>query len=204
MSRTRAILVAAVSVLGLAACQKSPPKTGTAAPVGVPAVDDKSPNLPSHTGMTMPSGEGDNPHAGMNMHGDMGDPGGAGDEPNPHTMGEASDPSMVVAGTIELGPAFTGQVKQGDVIYVTVKAADPKTGQVAAGAHALSVDKADVPGTWPLPFSLSAPAGTQVVVTARVDRDGDGMTRDKGDLEGFGHGTAPAKDVKVVIDTPVP
>jgi hypothetical protein len=134
----------------------------------------------------------------------MGAGGSIEDQPNPHAnMNDVIDPSNSVAGTIEPSPALAAQLKAGEVIYLMVKPVDPKTGAVPEGAQALAVDKAAAPDHWPLTFAVNAPAGTPVAVIARATPDGEAI-RHSGDLEGVVNTTAPAKDLKVVIDTPVP
>ena len=61
------------------------------------------------------------------------------------------------------------------------------------------------------PFELSSKqvmvAGTPFAgpmqITARVDKDGEAMTRKEGDVEGTARVTVPQKDVQIVLDTPV-
>jgi hypothetical protein len=42
-----------------------------------------------------------------------------------------------------------------------------------------------------------------VQITARVDRDGEAMTRSPGDIEGVLKSQIPAHGLKIVLDTPV-
>jgi hypothetical protein len=43
-----------------------------------------------------------------------------------------------------------------------------------------------------------------VVLTARVDRDGEARTKEAGDIEGRVSATIPQGGLKLVLDTPVP
>jgi hypothetical protein len=64
-------------------------------------------------------------------------------------------------------------------------------------------------GAWPMPFELTQDnvmlSGTKlqgkVVLTARVDQDGDAMTKQVGDIEGVSAPvTVPAQGVELVLD----
>jgi cytochrome c-type biogenesis protein CcmH len=138
-----------------------------------------------------------NPHAGgmANPHGQMAAP--------------AAGPGGAVEGTIKVGPGLADKVKAGDVIFLVARAVDAG-GQVQR--MPLAVDRLTMPeGGAALPFSLSGdkammpgtPLSGTIQITARLDRDGDAMTRTPGDIEGILQVTVPAKDLEIVLDKPV-
>jgi cytochrome c-type biogenesis protein CcmH len=119
------------------------------------------------------------------------------------------DPSRVIEGQIEATSELGAEIKSGDVIFLSAKPVDPKTGEVQR--MPVAVDRLDV-GQLPIKFMLSNQnvmvAGTEfsgtVQVTARVDRDQEATTRRTGDIEGIIRVTIPAKDVKLVLDKRLP
>ena len=130
---------------------------------------------------------------------------------HPPTGGEAASAPPAggdaVSGTLTVAPALKDQVKAGDTIYIVARAID------ASGAVArtpVAVDRL-VAGTFPMPFQLSAanamvagsPFAGPMQITARVDKDGEAMTREEGDVEGTVKVTVPQKDVQITLDTPV-
>jgi hypothetical protein len=204
----------------LAGCDNSPRSSssgsGQGAPSGLPQGETPSAQAPSPSG-AMPSAD---PHAGLDMGGvnpHGGDPHGGSLEENPHggdphamTGGPppSFDPKMVIDGTIDVHAKLKDKVKPGDIMFVSVKSVD------AAGTPQripIAVDRVDV-GTLPAAFSLSGKntmmPGTKfegnVMVSVRIDRDGEATTRVKGDIEGTARVTIPARGVKIVLDTPVP
>jgi hypothetical protein len=226
------VSVAALAFAGLgvgfsAGCDKgapaAPAATGSQAPSGLPAGGAGANNAPSGVA-TMPNvpgvhGDvpGGDPHAGLDMNGAGANPHGDMNMNNPHGGGMEGtmpapgelDPKTVINGTIDVAPGLAGKVKPGDVIFLSLKSVDPTTGELKRPP--LAVDRLDVQKL-PVTFELSNQklmiAGSkiegQVAVTARIDRDGDAMTRTAGDLEGVVKTTAPQKDLKVVLDTEVP
>jgi hypothetical protein len=131
-----AVLLAGALVAS-SACDKGsrPAPTGTEAPQGLPAGGSGAVNAPG-----APTGQGEppNPHAGIDMgggmqnpHGDMANPhaGGGGMEGNMPAPGPL-DPNSVIEGTIDVAPALAGKVKPGDVIFLSLKAVDPTTGEL--------------------------------------------------------------------------
>jgi cytochrome c-type biogenesis protein CcmH len=140
-------------------------------------------------------------------------PAGHPELPANHPALSGSDPAVgavqgqVVSGTIDVAPAMKDLVKPGDTIFLVARSID------ASGAvqrMPVAVDRAQV-GSFPLAFELSAKqvmvAGTPFTgpmqITARVDKDGEAMTRQPGDVEGTARVTVPAKGVQIVLDTPV-
>jgi cytochrome c-type biogenesis protein CcmH len=198
----RATLLALI-VFG-SACERNPQPSGRQAPSGLPA-----------QGGAAPAGE--NPHGGAtpaNPHGDMAANPHGGGTPNipadmPMPTPPPLDPSRVLEGTIEATPELAAEIKSGDVIFLSAKPVDPKTGEVQR--MPVAVDRIDV-GTLPMKFTLSNQnvmvAGTEfsgtVQITARVDRDQEATTRKTGDIEGFLKVEIPAKDLKLVLDKRLP
>jgi hypothetical protein len=94
------------------------------------------------------------------------------------------------------------KVKPGDSIYVIAR-------NGATGA-AIAVVRLTVPAQWPLPFTLSGSHTMQpgsglfgkVKVEARVDKDGDAMTKNPGDVVGEVAGLVevPKSDVVLSLD----
>jgi hypothetical protein len=174
MPPMRRLVIAALLVT---ACGREPPRApvaGREAPRGVPPVDP----------------------ARMAAH----PAGGAHGAP---AMGDAS---TLVEGTIELGADVAATVKAGDVIFLTARPLD------AAGApgRTMAADRVEVGAAWPLRFQLTsahrmsdAPMTGPALVVARVDRDGEAMTREPGDVEGSARVTLPATGLKIVLDTEV-
>jgi hypothetical protein len=135
--------------------------------------------------------------------------GGAGEgaiDPNATTPGDIPfDPKAVVSGVLRLDDKVKGKVASGDVIFLVARGADPS----GAPGPVLAVKKL-VASKWPLPFELDARdamvSGTKlhgkVVVTARVDKDGDALTKNPGDITGTSRALElPADKVVVTLDT---
>ena len=148
----------------------------------------------------------DNPHGGAaadNPHGGMptdGTHGGAA------AAGAPVDPTMVLAGTIDVAPALKAKVKPGDILFLKANGVGPDGDLLRPP---IAVDRAQVGAAWPIKFKLSGEndvmmAGKfegKVVVNARIDRDGDAMGGGQpGDIEGNVSATVPAKDLKIILD----
>jgi cytochrome c-type biogenesis protein CcmH len=112
-----------------------------------------------------------------------------------------------IEGTIDVAPELKDQVKAGDIVFLTARSVD------ASGAVVrmpVAVDKVTI-DKLPMAFRLTSAnvmvAGTPfagaMVVTARIDRDGEAMTRTAGDIEGTQKVQIPASGVKITLDTPV-
>jgi hypothetical protein len=106
-----------------------------------------------------------------------------------------------------VAPALKDQVKTGDVIFLSARAVDPQTGETQRTP--IAVDRIDV-SALPIKFRLTSANSMMggelkgnVLITARVDRDKEAMTRQPGDIEGTAKATVPAGDLKIVLDTPV-
>jgi hypothetical protein len=112
------------------------------------------------------------------------------------------DAKTVLSGVIKLDPKLKGKVQDGDVIFLVARQFDPSGVQ----GPPLAVRKLTA-GTFPLNFSLDSRdamiVGTKlagkVVVTARVDKDGDAMTKNPGDIIGQSKAVEPPS-AKVVVD----
>jgi hypothetical protein len=153
----------------------------------------------SHGGGDPHAGLGVDPHAGVEMPAEE-DPHGA--------MGDPNDPTKLLAGTLEIAPALAAQVKQGDVIFMVVRKADA-SGKTIGGP--IAVDRLTV-AAFPIEFRLDGSKfmmeGTRfegdVIVKARIDRDGEAKSAASGDIEGQLKTTIPKTGLKLVLDTPVP
>lgn len=174
----RRLLVFALCLAALAACDKKKPDNGLP-----PATDWQAP-APGGTAALPPSGGagvGD-PHAGVPGAPPLGTGGGVdphagipGAPPlsgaetgNPHGGGgvdvaqmglPAPDPnrpvdeSKVLAGTIDVPAAMRDKIPAGAAIFISVRTLDAATGE-GAGAP-IAVDKLVATGTWPMPWRLT-------------------------------------------------
>ncbi len=170
-------LAVSVSALALSltvgACNKAP----DAPPP--PATPPAAPAAPADPHGAMGGAQAANPHAAADPHGAMGGGAMAGGAPAP-----SGDP---FSGEVKLGDGVSADlIKPTDVIYLmarTCGADCSKPGMlVAVQRH----DNVKLPMTFKLgPESVMMP-GTPFVgpflVQARVDRDGDAMTKDANDL----------------------
>ena len=208
---------------------QAPANTPSAPGVGKVAPPPGVPNTNPHAGMAGAQG---NPHAGMagaqgdphaGMAGAQGNPHGgmAGAQGNPHggntvdveSLGlkppEADrkiDPDKYIKGTIKPTAETKVGIPKGAVIFLSVKRANPKTGE-PMGAP-LAVKRLRL-STWPVWFNLTEEdamiAGTrfegEVVVTAWADQDQDAISKSPGDVLGTAKATIPVKDLEVRLDT---
>jgi hypothetical protein len=100
---------------------------------------------------------------------------------------EAPDEKHTVSGVIVLPAANRPKVARGDVMFLAARRAGAPPGP----ASMLAVQKLSA-ADFPMPFSLSSrdamipgvPFEGLVSITVRVDKDGDAMTRRKGDVFG--------------------
>lgn len=191
-------IVLSLGGLGVAACRREvdePAVAPSAAAIGASPAALGSAAALGHGGAggAPPTSPG-SPH-GMPMAG-----GAHGGDP----MG-AVDPSKVIAGTIDIAPKLKGQAKSGETLFVVARS---WTGKATPGG-VVAVQRYTV-ASLPQPFELSGAntmiMGTkfegQVSVSVRLDRDGDAMTKNPGDLEGtVGPIEIPKQGVKLVLDT---
>ncbi|HWE26894.1 MAG TPA: hypothetical protein VHB97_02780 [Polyangia bacterium] len=121
------------------------------------------------------------------------------------TPGGQFDPKTVLAGVIKLDGKLKDKVAPGDVVFVVARRYEE--GATGPGTP-LAVQKLNV-DKFPLKFSLDSRdamlAGTtlsgKVIVTVRVDKDGDAMTKNPGDVTGQSKPVEPPhKDLVVALD----
>jgi len=113
-----------------------------------------------------------------------GDPGAGGGEVQADSP---PDEAHTIAGTIVLPPAHRGKVARGDVMFLAAR----RTGGPPGPGSMIAVQKL-VAGDFPMPFAISSrdamipgiPFEGRLSITVRVDKDGDAMTRRKGDVFG--------------------
>lgn len=114
--------------------------------------------------------------------------------------GDAANAGPSVSGVIDVDPALAKQVKAGDVIFVIARTA---AGQMAA------VQKLAAPDKFPLPFTLTGngpmamgPLSGSIKISARVDKDGDAMSKNPGDVIGEVPDlvSVPSQNVKLVLN----
>jgi hypothetical protein len=226
MSKRFAVVIAALALAGCGSSKKDserglPPADDWQAPQASPS--SSNPGADPHAGLNM--GGANDPHAGLNMGGandphaglNMGGPddphagldmGGAnaglpGAPPDPN---RTIDPSKFLRGRIEATEKTAGMVKSGAVLFISVRPVEPTTGEVMGAP--LAVDRIDI-SSLPVPFELTEAnmmvAGTQfqgdVAVIARVDSDGDAMSKSPGDIEGRVQAKIPAGDLVLKLDT---
>jgi len=113
------------------------------------------------------------------------------------------DPHQVVSGALALAPSVKEHVQPGDVIFLTARADDgTEKGPIVA------VKKLEA-GAWPQAFELDGrdamQGGTKfagkIVLTARVDKDGDPISKNAGDVLGVLRLQVPAKSATLTLDT---
>jgi hypothetical protein len=124
-----------------------------------------------------------------------------------HPPGEAEsavpEPSRMITGTIVLPAPRKRDVPKDAVVFIIARRADgPPPGMM------LAVQKHPV-GDFPMPFALSGrdamvpntPFEGVVNLTVRIDKDGDGLTRKKGDLFGQANGIkVGSQNITVSVD----
>jgi cytochrome c-type biogenesis protein CcmH len=118
------------------------------------------------------------------------------------TVPSPPDPKQTIAGTIVLPAARRAEVKKGDTMFLIARRSDGPGGLLA-------VQRLQA-GDFPMPFTLSSrdamvpgtPLDGTVSITVRVDKDGDPITRRKGDVFGQASGIkVGSQDVQVSLDT---
>lgn len=107
-----------------------------------------------------------------------------------------------LAGELVLAPELAGKVQAGDTIFIMAR--NGATGGIIAVAKLAAADK------FPMPFKLTGanvmmPGASlmgQVRLMARVDKDGDAMSKNPGDIVGEMPElvTIPASAVRLVLD----
>lgn len=124
--------------------------------------------------------------------------------PPPRGEAAAGGADASLRGTIEVAPELASQVPRGGVVFVIARPAG------ASGGPPLAVLRISSP-SFPLPFELGPqnammPGTTisgQMDLSARLDRDGDALTRDAGDLSGALSGPifAGSSGIRLVLDS---
>src|ERR1035438_7411656 len=122
-------------------------------------------------------------------------PGGA------EAMPEVLDEKQTIGGTIVLPAAYRARVARGDVMFLAAR----RDGGPPGPGSMLAVQKLSAED-FPMRFSISSrdamipgiPFEGKMSITVRVDKDGDAMTRRKGDLFGQADGVKVGSQ-KVVI-----
>lgn len=216
--RGACVFVAALA-LSASACNQKKETPASAAATGMPPLDEpgaaapptdhpvhapSDPNAPGLPAGHPPLGgaTGSDPHAGVTG------PAQGGAAPSPfagETPGGDFDPKTVIAGVIKLDPKLKDKVQSGDTIFLVARRYEE--GSTAPGTP-LAVRKLTV-GAWPLAFSVDSRdamlVGTKlagkVIVTVRVDKDGDAITKNPGDVIGQSKPLEPpSKNVVVQLD----
>ncbi len=199
MSLCRRVPIGFALVCALASCEKKNASPAAPAPVGLPPLDEKTLREihPGPGSVHPPTGE-TGAQALPPGHPAIADDSmavGAADKP---------DPNAVIQGVLKVDSKLRAKATAGDVIFVIARAAS----EGEAPGQLLAVKKLTV-GAWPLPFVLDGAdvmlQGTKlkgkVVVTARLDKDGDAMSKNPGDLVGSSEPvTVPASGVVVTLD----
>jgi cytochrome c-type biogenesis protein CcmH len=118
------------------------------------------------------------------------------------TVPAAPDPKQTISGTITLPSARKADVKKGDAMFLIARKSDGPGGLLA-------VQRLQA-GAFPMAFTLSnrdamipgTPFEGRIAISVRVDKDGDPITRRKGDVFGQANGIAVGtQDVQVSLDT---
>jgi hypothetical protein len=117
----------------------------------------------------------------------------------------AVDPEKFLRGTLKPTAATKARVPPGAVIFLSVKRADPATGQPTGAS--LAVKRLQL-SAWPLWFELTGAdamiGGTafdgDVVITAWSDQDQDAIGKQPGDVQGQVRAKIPARDLELVLD----
>jgi hypothetical protein len=171
-------MAACCLALGAASCSKKAPSTEK--PAGLP---------PS----TAPASAPPAPAAAA--------PGGGEGEMVP----AAPDPRQTISGTILLPAARRADVRKGDAMFLIARRAGGPPGP----GSMLAVQRMQVED-FPRPFTLSnrdamipgTPFEGEIAITVRVDKDGDAITRRKGDVYGQASGVrVGSHDVTISLDT---
>ncbi len=111
----------------------------------------------------------------------------------------AAASSGSIQGQLAVSPELAGHIKPGDTIFLIAR--DAQTNAMVA------VTKLAAPAQFPLPFVLSSqnammgntPFQGSVKLSARVDKDGDPMSKNPGDVIGEVEGGTPIPATNVVL-----
>jgi len=125
--------------------------------------------------------------------------------PGVEAAADVPDPKDTISGTITLPGATRARVSRGDVIFLAARRAGGPPGP----GSMVAVQKLQVED-FPMRFTISGrdamipgiPFEGRMSITVRVDKDGDALTRKKGDVYGQADGVAVGKqDVTIALDT---
>jgi hypothetical protein len=191
---TAVALIAFLTAAGGGACTK---KEDAGKPSAVPPLDPgAAPSAPGAAPSAPGAAPSAPPAAAM----------AAGAAPGPSAEAPAGDdPGASITGSIVLAPAIAKAKPKGRTLYLVARRISDNP---TARGTLIAVRK--LPATkFPLPFSLTAadmpfqngPFDGDLVLTARIDQDGDPLTHEKGDV----YGTLPkvpvgSHDVKLALD----
>ncbi len=178
-----ASVIAGLGALALISCEK---KDDANKPSGIPAMAENA-NAPAPVLAPLPT------------------PPPAPQSPPPAAPEAPVDPKAAISGTIVLAPSRKGDVAPTDTIFLVARriADNPTARGTLVAVKRLSA------ASFPIPFTLSAhdmmiPTGAfdgEVSLSVRVDKDGDPMTRRKGDvIGGLPKVSVGARGVKLTLD----
>jgi hypothetical protein len=172
-----------------------------------------------HAGLGM-GGGGADPHAGLDMGGGGADPhagldlGGGGADPHaglamggggPGAEAPPVDPGKFLRGSIVATAETSPLVKPGAILFLSVKPVEPLSGDVIGGT--IAVDRIDVDHL-PISFELTGANRMRldtgfdgdVVISARIDQDGEARSSQPGDVEGSVRAKIPAAGITLTLD----
>ncbi len=205
MSRLRRGLLFTAAAVALAACEHKaaepppggiPPLPGGAAPSAA-APGAVHPPTGANAGAGDPSLPPGHPQLPAGHPAVAGDPQMTGEMPR----GEY-DPKATLVGQLAVADAVKAKVASGDVIFLVARQDDGSDKGPILGVKRLTA------GAWPQSFELDGrdamSPGTKfagkVLLTARVDKDGDAITKNPGDVVGVAHLEVPAKGFTLTLD----
>jgi hypothetical protein len=126
-------------------------------------------------------------------------------KPDDETVPAAPDPKTTISGTITVPAAHRKSLTSTDILFIIARRAGAPPGpgsMIAVQKHPL--------GQFPMPFTLSGrdsmlpgrPFEGRIDVSVRIDKDGDALTRKKGDLYGqINNVPVGTQDLLVSVDT---
>ena len=164
----------------------------------LPPAEGPMPNDDVHAGLAAAQGGGGG-------GADVGSMGFQSPDPN-----RPIDPNKFLRGTIHPSDATKAKIPANALIYISVKKADPKTGDAVPGMP-IATDKINA-ASFPLSFELTEKnlmvAGGDfsgdVVVTARYAQNSDPLMKAPGDVTGHVRTTIPADKLDITLDTVLP
>lgn len=210
----------------MAGCDKTPAPTAPSVSHALPPLDPNNvvpaDKLPRAEHPTLPAGHmalppghgGGDPHAAGDTHGAVdphGAPGATDQALEAVTPGDIPfDPKTVLAGVLKLDPKTKDKVKAGDVIFLVARG----PGLAGAPGPVVAVRRLEA-AAFPMEFRIDSRdammTGTQgmmkgpLVLTARVDKDGDAITKNPGDVTGtLNVKSLPSDKLALVLDTVLP